>query len=114
MGQHSVNVLLYIFSFPLLSSPSSSDSSFPYEQPRVVQLLILLSLLFFLNVVRVVADYFLHAGIIAEIALGMIYGEPLAGIIPTDWEATFSVLGYLGLIGLVFEGRCTHIDRPTR
>lgn len=66
--------------------------------------MILLSFLFFLNVARAVADYYLYAGIIVEIILGMVYGEPLAGILPTDWEGIFTVLGYLGLIGIVFEG----------
>ncbi|EKM59034.1 uncharacterized protein PHACADRAFT_25162 [Phanerochaete carnosa HHB-10118-sp] len=96
--------LLYIYSFPFFSSNSADDDSFPYREPGVIELLVLSSFLFLLNVVRVVADHFLHAGIIAEIILGMVYGEPIAGILPTDWEGTFTVLGYLGLIGIVFEG----------
>lgn len=95
--------LLYIFPFPVLSTTTSNDA-FPYNQPHAVELLIILSFLFLLNVVRELGDYFLHAGIISEIALGMIYGEPLAGILPSNWESTFVVLGYLGLIGIVFEG----------
>ena len=34
----------------------------------------------------------------------MVYGAPLAGILQTQWETTFSVLGYLGLILIIFEG----------
>ncbi|GJE83967.1 Sodium/hydrogen exchanger [Phanerochaete sordida] len=96
--------LHYIFSFPFYTASSDNDGSFPYHEPGVVELLILLSFIFFLNVVRTVADYYLYAGIIAEIVLGMVYGDPLAGILPSDWEGTFTVLGYLGLIGIVFEG----------
>lgn len=99
--------LLYIYPFPFFSAELEStgnDGSFPYHEPGVVELLILLSFLFLLNVVRNVADYYLYGGIIAEITLGMVYGEPLAGILPVNWEGTFTVLGYLGLIGIVFEG----------
>lgn len=71
----------------------------------MVELLVLVSFLFLLNVARTVTDYFLHGGIIAEIVLGMVYGRPLAGILPASWEETFTVLGYLGLIGIVFEGK---------
>jgi hypothetical protein len=95
--------LLYIYPFLFLPS-ASSEASFPYSQPKAVELLILLSFLFLLNVMRVIGDHFLCAGIIAEIVLGIVYGEPLSKILPSDWEGTFTVLGYLGLIGVVFEG----------
>ena len=57
-----------------------------------------------LNAIRVVADYLVHAGVVAEIALGIIYGSPLASLLPLEWETTFTALGYLGLILVVFEG----------
>ncbi|KIP03344.1 hypothetical protein PHLGIDRAFT_244399 [Phlebiopsis gigantea 11061_1 CR5-6] len=95
--------LFYIFSFPVFAS-TSPGASFPYPEPRIVELLILVSFIFLLNVSRSIADYFLHGGIIAEIALGMVYGRPLAAILPASWEETFTVLGYLGLIGIVFAG----------
>lgn len=111
MSSRLLNPLLYIFPFPsfqTLSTNSSTDSrAFPYDQPPAAELLVLLSFLFLLNVLREVADYFIHAGIIAEICLGMVYGAPLAGILPAEWEGAFTVLGYLGLIGIVFEGKCT-------
>ena len=69
----------------------------------------MLSFLFLLNVDRVVADFLINGGIIAEIALGMVYGAPLANILSNQWEDTFTVLGYLGLIGLVFEGQGGHL-----
>jgi hypothetical protein len=34
----------------------------------------------------------------------MVYGRPLADILDQDWEATFTAVGYLGLIVLVLEG----------
>ena len=76
----------------------------PYQEPQLVNLLVLTSFLYFLNVARVIADFLLYAGIIAEIFLGIIYGSPLAKLLPIEWETTFTALGYLGLILVVFEG----------
>ncbi|KAM5540608.1 hypothetical protein V8D89_005639 [Ganoderma adspersum] len=75
-----------------------------YAEPSLVHLLVLGSFLYLLNAVRVVADHVLYAGLVAEIALGIVYGSPLANILPVDWENTFTALGYLGLILVVFEG----------
>ena len=98
-----ISSLLYIFPFPALFT-SSNEQALAYSQPPATELLILLSFLFLLNVVRIIADYLAHAGIIAELCLGIVYGTPLAGILPQAWEACFTALGYLGLIGIVFEG----------
>lgn len=100
--------LSYIFPFPYLFSESTSADAraFAYTQPSGTTLLIALSFIFLLNLVRKLADHLLHAGIVAEICLGMVYGAPLAGILPAEWESTFTVLGYLGLIGIIFEGAC--------
>ncbi|KAI0747427.1 hypothetical protein BC629DRAFT_1298597 [Irpex lacteus] len=95
--------LSYIFRLPLFTS-SAESTALSYSQLPATELLVLLSFLFLLNVVRLVGDYVLHAGIIAEIILGSVYGTPLAAILPEAWETTFTALGYLGLIGLVFEG----------
>ena len=75
-----------------------------YEEPSLINLLILASFLYLINVIRIFADYTLYAGIVAEIAFGIVYGSPLANLLATDWEATFTALGYLGLILVVFEG----------
>lgn len=61
------------------------------------------SFLYFLQVARVIANYTLGAGLLGEIALGIIYG-PLANLLQDDWDSTFLILGYLGLILIVFEG----------
>ncbi|KAI0643588.1 hypothetical protein C8Q79DRAFT_1002230 [Trametes meyenii] len=79
-------------------------SVLPYHEPTLVNLLICSSFLYFLNIIRVAADYLVHGGIVSEITLGIIYGSPLAGILPLDWEATFTVFGYIALILVVFEG----------
>jgi Kef-type K+ transport system membrane component KefB len=46
----------------------------------------------------------IQAGIIGQIAVGIIYGLPLANILEEDWQDTFRVLGYVGLILIIFEG----------
>lgn len=75
-----------------------------YQEPSLVHLLVVGSFLYLLNVARVVADHLLYAGLVAEIALGIVYGSPLANTLPVEWETTFTALGYLGLILVVFEG----------
>lgn len=47
----------------------------------------------------------IQAGIIGQIAVGIIYGVPLANILKYHWQETFVTLGYVGLILIIFEGR---------
>lgn len=85
-------------------------TAIPYEEPSLIRLLVFSSFLYLLNLARIAADFLLHGGIVAEIALGIIYGSPLAALLPTEWEETFTVLGYLGLILVVLEGRSESLD----
>lgn len=82
----------------------SEYRSFPFTEPSLVRLLVLGSFLYLLNVIRILGDYVLYAGLIAEMGLGIVYGSPLANILSYEWETTFNILGYLGLILIVFEG----------
>lgn len=59
-----------------------------------------------LNGSRYVLNRLLYCGIIGEILIGIIWGLPVGG---TTWltdgmQETIQAFGYLGLIGLVFEG----------
>jgi Kef-type K+ transport system membrane component KefB len=77
-----------------------------YEEPRITVLLSLVSFLLLLNGVRHFLDHSLYCGIIGEILIGVIWGLPVGG---TAWLAqgtqeAIQAFGYLGLIGLVFEG----------
>ncbi|OSD01701.1 hypothetical protein PYCCODRAFT_1391118 [Trametes coccinea BRFM310] len=76
----------------------------PYDEPSLVRLLVCASFFYLLNVVRVIADFCLYGGIVAEIILGIVYGSPVGAILPAEWEATFTTLGYVGLVLLIFEG----------
>jgi Kef-type K+ transport system membrane component KefB len=78
----------------------------PYDEPGITTILSLTSLLLLLNGFRHVLDRLLYCGIIGEILIGIIWGLPVGG---TAWltqgtQQTIQAFGYLGLIGLVFEG----------
>jgi Kef-type K+ transport system membrane component KefB len=81
----------------------------PYEEPGITVIISLTSFLLLLNGTRYILDRLLYCGIIGEILLGVIWGLPVGG---TAWltqgmQETIQVLGYLGLLGLVFEGGLT-------
>lgn len=70
----------------------------------VVNVLILISFFFFLSLAEWISSKIIRAGIIGQIAVGIIYGTPLANILHEDWQSTFLALGYIGLILIIFEG----------
>ena len=78
----------------------------PYEEPGITVILSLTAFLLLLNGVRYILDRLLYCGIIGEIFIGVIWGLPVGG---TAWltegtQEAIQSFGYLGLIGLVFEG----------
>jgi len=73
----------------------------------VVDILILVSFFTFLSLSRYISEKIIRAGIIGPIAVGIIYGKPLANILHHDWQQTFLFLGYVGLILIIFEGGLT-------
>lgn len=81
-----------------------TDTFLPYHEPSTAQLLTLASFLLFLPTSVTLCQYFLYAGLLGPLALGIIYGVPLANILMHGWQETFLALGYLGLIILVLEG----------
>lgn len=73
--------------------------------------MILISFFTFLWISEYISAKVIRAGIIGPIAVGIIYGEPLANILHHDWAKTFLYLGYIGLILIIFEGGLsTRID----
>ncbi|CAL00650.1 uncharacterized protein An02g06520 [Aspergillus niger] len=76
----------------------------PYHEPGIVNILILISFFFFLSLAEWISSKIIRAGIIGQIAVGIIYGTPLANILHADWQSTFLALGYIGLILIIFEG----------
>ena len=81
-------------------------ASLPYHEPGITTVLSLTSFLLALNGSRYILDRTLYCGLLGEILIGIVWGSPLGG---TAWlskatQETVQSLGYLGLIGLVFEG----------
>lgn len=66
--------------------------------------MIIVSFFFFLSLAKWVSAKVIQAGIIGQIAVGIIYGVPLANILEHNWQETFLALGYVGLILIIFEG----------
>ena len=67
-----------------------------FEEPSLPALLSLLSLLYVLQVARNAAQFLVGAGLLGEIAVGIIYG-PVTHLLRDEWEETLLVIGYIGL-----------------
>ncbi|GIZ48947.1 hypothetical protein CKM354_001199000 [Cercospora kikuchii] len=78
-----------------------------YEEPGIVDILIIISFFTFLWIAGYISKKIIRAGIIGPIAVGIIYGQPLANILQHIWQETFIYLGYIGLILIIFEGGLT-------
>ncbi|KAL2782632.1 Sodium/hydrogen exchanger family-domain-containing protein [Aspergillus keveii] len=75
-----------------------------YHEPSIVQILVIISFFLFLSLAEWLSARIIRAGIIGQIAVGIIYGKPLADILELEWQHTFIALGYVGLILIIFEG----------
>ncbi|KAL4997407.1 Cation/H+ exchanger [Aspergillus recurvatus] len=75
-----------------------------YHEPSIVQILVIISFFLFLTLAEWISAKIIRAGIIGHIAVGIIYGRPLADILEIEWQETFITLGYVGLILIIFEG----------
>ncbi|BGO99026.1 hypothetical protein RTG_00546 [Rhodotorula toruloides ATCC 204091] len=87
-------------------SSLTAAGTVPYHEPPFTSLAVLISFLFLANVARGIANKVLYAGLLGEIAVGVIFG-PVAKILDTEWEETFVAVGYIGLVLIVFEGGLT-------
>lgn len=88
--------------YGMTSLPSST--SLPYHEPALNVTLSLSGFLLLLKLACYVVDQFCHAGLVAQIVLGALWGTPLGQLLPTATETTIQQLGYLGLLLLVAEG----------
>lgn len=82
------------------SQSSTASGTTSYHEPSLPHLLTLVGLLYFLQLARGVANRVLRAGLLGEIAVGVIFG-PIAKILEQSWEETFIVVGYIGLVLIV-------------
>ncbi|GAA6051932.1 hypothetical protein JCM3770_006583 [Rhodotorula araucariae] len=87
-------------------SHSNAPGTVPYHEPGFVPLVVVLSFLYLAQVARVVATRVFFAGLLGEIAVGVVYG-PVGKLLHAEWQETFLILGYIGLVLIVFEGGLT-------
>lgn len=78
-----------------------------YGEPDIISILILLSFFFFLSALGWCFDKAIHASLVGQILLGVLYGTPVGNILTFEWQETFLVLGYIGLVLIIFEGGLT-------
>ncbi|TFK31570.1 Cation/H+ exchanger [Crucibulum laeve] len=71
-----------------------------YETP---ELPLLLAFLYFINIGDAILAHLLNAGLVGSLVVGIIFGPQATNIIPEYALNTFIILGYIGLLLLVFE-----------
>lgn len=80
------------------------SSSFSYHEPSVVTVLILTGFLLLLNISNYILDRLVYCGLLGQILVGVWFGTPGAKWLSAEVEGATQLLGYLGLILLVYEG----------
>ncbi|KAJ7768677.1 Cation/H+ exchanger [Mycena maculata] len=82
-----------------------------YTTPEIPLLLAISSFLYLINVAETVFARFINAGLIGSLCMGILFGSEVADILPETVQSTFIVLGYVGLVLIVFEaGLSTNIS----
>lgn len=125
------------------SNGLAAPGTVAYSEPHFPALATLIAVLYLAQVARNIAGKLLYAGLLGEIAIGVIFG-PVAKLLPVrakpnpqgpgitaidgratdpsalrlqnNWETTFLVVGYIGLVLImcVFEERRTEAGPPRR
>ncbi|CCE83115.1 Piso0_003687 [Millerozyma farinosa CBS 7064] len=76
----------------------------PYKEPGVITILVLSSFLILLNILNHVLNRLIHCGLVGQILLGIAWGTPGGNWIKKSSQETIMMLGYIGLILMVYEG----------
>lgn len=87
-------------------------SSHTYHEPSPTLLVILTSFLYLLNLFGWIAQELCSAGLLGQILIGIIYGTPVAGWLPAEYEEAIVGIGYVGLLIVVFEGESWYSPIP--
>ncbi|VDB85375.1 unnamed protein product [Peniophora sp. CBMAI 1063] len=99
-----VATLQYLYPKGLMMDAMPSSSTYPYEPPTIIEILVLSSYIYILNAAGAIFEASIHADLVGYLCVGMVYGPPLGNIIPTAWLNCFTSVGYIGLVLLVFQG----------
>lgn len=86
------------------AAPFPDATSLAYIEPATILLLVVTSFLLLLNIINSALDKFIYCGLIGQIFLGILYGQPGAKWLPLDLQVSVQTLGYLGLVLIVYEG----------
>lgn len=78
----------------------------PYHQPAIFTILVQTSFIIVLNVINYVLDHLINCGLLGQILVGVAWGAPGAEWLGKGVQETIVQVGYLGLVLLVYEGRC--------
>ncbi|PSR77183.1 Sodium/hydrogen exchanger family-domain-containing protein [Coniella lustricola] len=79
-------------------------ASLPYEEPGIVDVLVLSTFLLALNLINSALNRTLYCGLVGQVLIGVAWGTPGAKWLSESLEHSIVQLGYLGLIMIVFEG----------
>ncbi|KAF8810292.1 Sodium/hydrogen exchanger [Phlegmacium glaucopus] len=78
-----------------------------YEVPSLPVILTISAFLYLLNVANFLFSHLINAGLLGPLLIGIIFGPQVANLLSTAVQETFILLGYIGLVLLVFEGGLT-------
>ena len=81
-----------------------AQAALPYHEPSINPILIYSALFLLLNVVNFILDKLIYCGLLGQVFLGIAWGTPGAAWLTQAAQDTFTQIGYLGLILLVYEG----------
>jgi hypothetical protein len=79
-------------------------SQFIYHDPPIASLLILSNYFYLLNLFGWAFEWLFSAGLLGQILIGIVWGGPLSQWLHVEWQETFVVVGYIGLLLVVFQG----------
>lgn len=85
---------------------SGSKAAFAYHEPSIETVLNYTGFLLSLNIVNTCLDKLLYCGLIGQLFIGVLWGTPGAQWFDQDIERVIQQIGYLGLILLIYEGKC--------
>ncbi|KAH0586761.1 K(+)/H(+) antiporter 1 [Termitomyces sp. J132] len=83
------------------------EHALAYHEPSIATILLQSSFLISSNVVCHILDWFFACGIVGQIFIGILFGEPSGlslGLLLPEFQQAVVSLGYIGLILLCFQG----------
>lgn len=85
---------------------SASEAAFAYHEPSIKTVLSYTSFLLTLNIANTCLDKLLYCGFFGQLFIGVLWGTLGAQWIDQETERVIQQIGYLGLILLIYEGKC--------